>query len=158
MSDLRRQEIALTSNRVPAAMTTFDMFRDRPLLGLGPHVFQARYMPYRMKLEERHPEFIQLGRDNFGEAHNDHLQVLAETGIPGYVLLLLFAGSIAMLTLRRPALDDDRARFAGAFAFPAVAAFLAVALGQFPMELTAASVTYTYAAALCFAWRPDADR
>ena len=70
----------------------------------------------------------------------------------------MFAGSIAMLTLRRPTLDDDRARFAGAFAFPAVAAFLAVALGQFPMELTAASVTYTYAAALCFAWRPDADR
>lgn len=156
---LRRGDFStLTSNRVPAAVTTFTMFRDRPLLGLGPHVFAARYMPYRLAVDERNPKFIQLGRDNFGEAHNDHLQVLAETGIPGYVLLLLFAGSIAVLTFRRSTADDDRARFVNVFAFPAVAAFLAVALGQFPIELTAASVTYTYAAALCFAWRPDADR
>ena len=30
---------------------------------------------------------------NFGETHNDHLQVAAETGLPGYALL---AGAIAL--------------------------------------------------------------
>lgn len=153
---------ALTSNRVPAALATFNMFRDRPLLGLGPGVFPQHYMTYRLATEEGHPEFILVARDNFGEAHNDHLQVLAETGIFGYLILLAFLIAIALLTLRRPPSEDlandERVRFATAYALPAVAAFAALALGQFPIQLTAASVTYTYAAALCFAWRPDADR
>ena len=33
---------------------------------------------------------------NFGETHNDHLQVAAETGLPGYVLL---AGAMALLAI-----------------------------------------------------------
>lgn len=149
---------ALTTNRVPAAAATLDMFLDRPLLGLGPGVFAARYMPYRLAAEERNPQWIQLARENFGEAHNDHLQVLAETGLPGYVLLGAVLLSIAAITVRRWVPDDDRGRFARLFALPAAAGFAAVALGQFPLELTAVSSTSVFAAALCFAWGPDASR
>jgi O-Antigen ligase len=148
----------VTSNRVPAAVATLDMFLDRPLLGLGPGVFPSRYMAYRMAVDEQHPEWVELTHESFGEAHNDHAQVLAETGLPGYVLLLLMLVSIASLTLRRPPEHDDRARFVAAFALPAAAGFAALALGQFPISLTAASTTCIYAAALCFAWRPDAIR
>lgn len=148
----------VTSNRVPAAVATLDMFLDRPFLGLGPGVFPARYMAYRMAVDEHHPEWVELTHESFGEAHNDHAQVLAETGLPGYVLLLLMLVSVAMLTLRRPPESDDRARFVAAFALPAAAGFAALALGQFPVSLTAASTTCLYAAALCFAWRPDAIR
>lgn len=149
---------ALTTNRVPAAAATLDMFLDRPLLGLGPGVFAARYMPYRLATEEHNPEWIQLARENFGEAHNDHLQVLAETGLPGYVLLAALLLSIASITVRRTVPDDDRGRFARLLALPAAAGFAAVSLGQFPLELTAVSSTCVFAAALCFAWGLDASR
>ncbi len=149
---------ALTTNRLPAAAATLNMFLDRPLLGLGPGVFAARYMPYRLAAEERNPHWIQLARENFGEAHNDHLQVLAETGLPGYVLLAAMLFSIAAITVRRTVPDDDRGRFTRLFALPAAAGFAAVALGQFPLELTAVSSTCVFAAALCFAWGSDASR
>jgi O-antigen ligase len=155
---MRGDYSAVTSNRVPAAAATLEMFLDRPLLGLGPGVFAARYMPHRLAIEDRHPEWIQLARENFGEAHNDHLQVLAETGIPGYALFAIVLISIASFTLRRTPPDDDRGRFVRLFALPAAAGFGAVAIGQFPLELTAVSATCVFAAALCFAWRPDAPR
>jgi len=148
----------VTSNRVPTAFTTLDMFLERPLLGLGPGVFAARYMPHRLAIESRHPEWILHSRENFGEAHNDHLQVLAETGIPGYALFVIVLVSIASITLRRSPPDDDRGRFVRLFALPAAAGFGAVAIGQFPLELTAVSATCVFAAALCFAWRSDAPR
>ncbi|HEX6097567.1 MAG TPA: O-antigen ligase family protein [Thermoanaerobaculia bacterium] len=147
-----------TSNRVPAAVATLDMFLDRPFFGQGPGVFASRYMQYRMAVDERHPQWVELTHETFGEAHNDHAQVLAETGVPGYVLLVVLLLSVAVLTLRRPPQDDERARFVAAFALPAAAGFAGLALGQFPIWLTAASTSCVYAAALCFAWRPDATR
>jgi O-antigen ligase len=149
---------AVTSNRVPAAAATLEMFLDRPLLGLGPGVFAARYMTYRLDVETRHPEWIAPSRESFGEAHNDHLQILAETGLPGYALFVVFLLSIASFTLRRSPPDDDRGRFVRLFALPAAAGFGAVALGQFPIELTAISATNVFTAALSFAWRADARR
>jgi O-antigen ligase len=57
-------------------------------------------MPYRSAIEERHPDWIQVTRESFGEAHNDHAQLLAETGIPGYALFIVFLIAIARVTFR----------------------------------------------------------
>jgi O-antigen ligase len=148
---------AATSARLPASAVALDMLRERPLTGVGPGGYAARYMPYRTAIEERYPEWIQVTRESFGEAHNDHAQVLAETGLPGYALFLGFLVAVARMTFRRaPDASDERARFARMFAFPAAAGFGAVALGQFPLELAAVSSSATFAAALCFAWSEDA--
>ncbi len=151
----RGEYARLTSWRIPAAATAMQMFRDRPVLGVGPGGFAARYMPHRLHVEERNPHWILDVRESFGEAHNDHAQVMAETGLPGYVLFVLFLVSVARRTFQART-DDERTRFVQSFAFPAVAAFAAVALGQFPLEMTAASSTAVFAAGLCFAWSRDA--
>lgn len=155
---MRGDYSAVTSNRVPAAAATLEMFLDRPLLGLGPGVFPARYMTYRLDIENRHPEWIELSHVSFGEAHNDHLQLLAETGIPGYALFIVFLVSTASFTVRGSQPNDDRGQFVRSFALPAAAGFGAVALGQFPIEITAISATSVFTAGLCFAWGADARR
>lgn len=147
----------LTSHRTPAFRAATLMIAERPLLGVGPGVFAADYMRYRMKVDELHPDWIHPANTNFGEVHNDHLQLLAEGGIPAYLLFLAFCGRIAWMSFRRDEHDDAAARFVRVFAFPAVTAFAVLALAQFPMQLAASASTALYLAALCFAWeRPAA--
>jgi O-antigen ligase len=147
----------VTSGRVPAAGVALQMFLERPLLGQGPGVFASRYMSRRIAIEEeQHPGWVQQSRENFGEAHNDHLQVLAESGLPGHLLFLFALGYVAWLTLRRVPAVTERGRFVRVFALPAAAGLGAVAVGQFPLELTAVMATCVFAAALCFAWSDDA--
>jgi O-antigen ligase len=152
--------VEMTSFRWPAWHAAAVMFRERPLLGVGPGVFSARYMSYRLRLEETHPEWLRVGNSNFGEAHNDHLQLLAETGLPGYLLFLAALGMLARLTWRRRTDEPSPEQvFARSFAFPAAAAFFVLALAHFPLSLTSMMVPTVFLAGLCFAWGdPDAVR
>ena len=77
---------------------------------------------------------------NWGEVHNDHLQVAAETGLPGYALFLLAIGIGSGIV----AVDDARGRrviaeatFARAFRWPLATAVFVICLAQFPLELAA---------------------
>jgi O-antigen ligase len=143
----------ITSFRVVPAATALQMFRERPLTGVGPGTFSARYMTEKLKADAAHPQWIRPTNVMFGQVHNDHLQVLAETGLPGY---LLFIGALALLgaiTFRAPPSDDPRARFARLFAFPAALTFGVLALAQFPLQLTSPMVADLHLAALCFAWK-----
>jgi hypothetical protein len=142
----------ITSFRVVPAATALQMFRERPLVGVGPGTFSATYMTEKLKADEAFPQWIRPRNVLFAQVHNDHLQVLAETGIPGY---LLFIGALALLgaiTFRAPLSDDPRARFARLFAFPAALTFGVLALAQFPLQLTSPMVADLHLAALCFTW------
>lgn len=142
----------ITSFRVVPAATALQMFRERPLIGVGPGTFSATYMTEKLKTDEAFPQWIRPRNTLFGQVHNDHLQVLAETGIPGY---LLFLGALALLgaiTFRAVPSEDPRVRFARLFAFPAVVTFGVLALAQFPLQLTSPMVADLHLAALCFAW------
>jgi hypothetical protein len=91
----------------------------------------------------------------FAQVHNDHLQVLAETGLPGYLLFLGALVLLAAITFRLPSvpdISDPRVRFARLFAFPAALTFAVLTLAQFPLQLTAPTVADLYLAALCFSW------
>jgi O-antigen ligase len=153
MSQGRYQEV--TSFRLPAWSVAVTMFSERPLVGVGPGGYAAKYMSYKLAGDERHPEWMTLGNTNFGEAHNDHLQLLAEAGLPGYALFLAFAGSVALLSWRVRKRTEEPAVFVGMFALPAVVGFSVAALAQFPMHLTAPSSVAVFAAALCHAWGSD---
>jgi O-antigen ligase len=142
----------ITSFRVVPAATALQMFRERPLAGVGPGTFSATYMTEKLKADEAYPQWLRPRNTLFAQVHNDHLQVLAETGLPGY---LLFIGALALLgaiTFRAPPSDDPRRRFARLFAFPAAMTFGVLALAQFPLQLTAPMVADLHLAALCFAW------
>jgi O-antigen ligase len=144
---------ALTSQRLVAFTTTWEMFRDHPLLGVGPGCFPFEYMPYRLLVDERHP--LVAGslfpvQPNFGEAHNDHLQLLAETGLPGYALFL--AGLWLLVSISRNSANDEKARTSKLLALPLATAIFVSCLAQFPLHLAAPLYNYLFAAAACFAW------
>ncbi len=144
----------MTSFRLPAYGAALAMFRDRPLLGVGPGVFRAIYMPYKLRLDAEHPQWIRVGNQSFGQVHNDHLQLLAETGLPGYLLFLGALLFVARLSFKH--LGDapaERTRFVTAFAFPSTVALVVLALAHFPLQLTSHMVPAVYLSALCVAWK-----
>ncbi|MDP9192365.1 MAG: O-antigen ligase family protein [Acidobacteriota bacterium] len=148
----------MTSFRLPAYSAAITMFRERPLAGVGPGVFRALYLPYKLRLDADHPQWIRLGNQSFGQVHNDHLQILAETGLPGYLLFLAALAFVARLSFVRRDETDGRTRFVTSFAFPGVVALFVLALAHFPLQLTSHMIPAVYLAALCIAWKePDAS-
>jgi O-antigen ligase len=147
---------SLTSLRLPAFSAAAMMFGERPLLGVGPGNFAAEYLPYRLRVDEIHPEWLRFDNLSFGEVHNDHLQLLAEAGVPAYLLFLVLVGRIALMSFRRRGgveePEDERQRFVRVFAFPAAFALLVLALAQFPLYLAASASSALYFAGLCFGW------
>jgi O-antigen ligase len=81
---------------------TLHMFREKPILGWGLGTFPVVY-----------PEFRSFYTNFFvNEAHNDYLQVLAETGIVGFAIVLWF---LMVLYLRvRHKLSDWTSNVSGA--------------------------------------------
>ena len=148
----------LFSERNLPFLSAFEMFLDHPLAGVGPGCFKYHYMPYRLALNGKYPpEWTRGYPMNWGEVHNDHLQVLAETGVPGYAL---FLAAIAILAGRRkrsiPA--SNEARFARAFRWPFAMLVLTIAVGQFPLELAAPRLMLLTLGALSMTWdRDDVD-
>ncbi len=139
-----------TSFRLPAYLVAWKLFLDHPVAGAGPGTYGWWYLPYKMQLNATHPTFRDAV-ENFGEAHNDHLQTLAVSGIPGYLIFLGAVVSLAVLSFRN--VDREiRSRFAHALALPLAAGFAVVTLAQFPLELASTASVAIHYAALCCAW------
>ncbi|HEX9983072.1 MAG TPA: O-antigen ligase family protein [Thermoanaerobaculia bacterium] len=159
--------VELSSLRLPAFYAAWEMFADHPITGVGPGCFAYWYLPYKMELNKTHPRFYLTG-ENFGETHNDHLQTLAVSGLPGYVLLLSATGLLASGSLRRrrPELEAtgnrveaplaDRPELSRVASLPLAVAFAVVALAQFPLEMAASAQVLLHLAAVCYAWRRPA--
>jgi len=144
--------LEFSSFRLPAFAVAIDMFLERPILGVGPGGYERTYMTHKLEGDERHPEWMTLGNSNFGEAHNDHLQVLAEAGIPGYVLYVMALGSVGWISFRSKRTESEREEFVRLFSFPAVLGFTIVSLAQFPLYLTACLVSTIFSFALAHVW------
>lgn len=142
------------SYRFTGFATAWMMAREHPILGVGPGAYQWNYFEYRGKAEQRFPAIRKSGaRDSmFGEAHNDHLQTMAQTGVPGY---LLFAAALllcAAVSFRRGEPAHDRERFARYLALPLAASMAVIALAQFPLELTSVLHPAVSYAAMALVW------
>jgi O-antigen ligase len=150
----------LFSERLPPFLSAVDMARDHPLLGVGPGNFKYHYMAYRVALRSHYPEqWLRGFAMNWGEVHNDHLQVAAETGLPGYVLFLVAIGIGSGIVGRRRAragASSPEATFARAFRWPLATAVFVICLAQFPLEIAAPRLMILTLAALCVTWSNDA--
>ena len=148
---------SLLSGRLVPFATAWQMFADDPLTGVGPGCFKLHYMQYRMELREEHPAFYvmaSVASVNFGEVHNDHLQVLAETGAPG--LLLMTAGfAVIALRSRRRQGRSPSAEVARLLAAPLAVLVAIMMLAQFPMQIAAPAYTCTLLGAVCLAWTTE---
>lgn len=151
----------LFSERLVPILSAVEMVRARPVTGVGPGVFKYQFMMTRLALEKRYPEAWTRGWPmNFGEAHNDHLQVAAETGLPGYAL---FAAAIALLAIparRRAGEGEPRTAeqtVGRAIRTPLAATFFVIAMAQFPLQIAAPRLMFLTLGAVAIAWdRGDA--
>lgn len=142
----------LFSERLLPFLTAIDMTRDHPLVGVGPGCFKYHYMTYRVALFRKYPGDWTHGYPmNWGEVHNDHLQVASETGLPGYVLFLA-AIAVCAGWRRRGAATTAEASFARALRWPLATVIFTICLGQFPMELAAPRLMLLTLGALCVTW------
>jgi O-antigen ligase len=141
----------LSSERLVPFLAALDMTRDRPLLGVGPGCFKYNYMEYRVGLGAHYGAVWTRGWPmNWGEVHNDHLQVASETGLPGYALFL--AALVILAGSRRRAAATPEAAFAQALHWPLAAGVFVLCLAQFPLEVAAPRLLLLTMGALCVAW------
>jgi O-antigen ligase len=156
----RRDFETFTAARTLPFLTAAEMIRNRPLVGVGPGGFAYNFFDYKLRLQLRHRQLFEHTTDvNFGEVHNDHLQVASETGLPGYALFLAALALVASSTWQRRTEaaektdDESRAAFVRLLALPLAVSMFILALAQFPLELVAPTHTYLWAAAAIVAWR-----
>jgi O-antigen ligase len=140
---------AATSARTQSYLAAWRMFVDHPVVGVGPGCFGFWYVPYWVSLFPSHPEFI-LVTDHFAESHNDHLQILATTGLGGYIVF--WAALWRLASRRRPADSEPQARFVRTFAVPSAIAVGVLTLGLFPLELAAPTSVILYFAGVVTSW------
>ncbi|HUO84520.1 MAG TPA: O-antigen ligase family protein [Thermoanaerobaculia bacterium] len=151
----RRDMDVLLSGRVVAFTTAADMARQRPLIGLGPGTFSNHYFQWKIQAQEQHPRLLFSGSaaKNFGEAHNDHLELVIEGGVPAYLLFLAALVTLGSGSFRRkPVGALIEARFARACAFPLAVALFVVTLAQFPLQVAGPATMFLYLGSLICSW------
>jgi O-antigen ligase len=149
----------LLTNRLTPFTAAVDLAREHPLTGTGPGTFGWHYFDAKIGAEQRHPSLRgphQQGSWNysFSEVHNDHLEVLAETGVPGYLIFLGCLGWLGSLSLRRrsPEPMELEQEFARVLSLPLATGFAVLTLAQFPLQMPAAALSYLFLAAACVRW------
>lgn len=154
---LERRFDDFLSGRLTAFISAAMMFKDHPITGVGPGAFAPNYLPYKICVEQKYAKIVtRAAGTNFGETHNDHLQTLAETGLPGYAMML---GGLALLAVpsfrrKRSSLTPER-ELARVLGLPLAASLAVLAIAQFPLHLAAALIKYVYMGALIRAWGSD---
>ncbi|HXH37635.1 MAG TPA: O-antigen ligase family protein [Thermoanaerobaculia bacterium] len=153
----KRDYEILSASRTLPTLAGLEMARDHPLFGVGPGCFAYEFFDYKLRVQQQHRWLYgsHVTQYNFGEAHNDHLQVLSETGLVGYAL---FATAIVLLAAgsRRPrqtAEGSGRAELVRLLSLPVAASLAVLAIAQFPLELVAPTSAYLWTAAVLCAWR-----
>jgi len=148
----------LSSNRVVPALAALHMFGEHPITGVGPGNYCPQYFFAAMCVENKYPPLRKSGTSyfHFADTHNDHLEALAVAGLPGYALFLAAPIALAIRTRRARRDGDERQRLAWWCGPPLAAAFLVLALFQFPLELAAVTMALMYVTALLMQWSRDA--
>lgn len=110
------------------------------LTGSGLGTFALAYAPFRSADM----------RSYMDHAHNDYLEFIIETGLPGFFILLAFAGSHALHALH--VIVRRRNRLPAAVCFSALMALVAYAIHatvEFNLQIPANAATFVVLLALC---------
>jgi O-antigen ligase len=148
---------AILSGRLLPSYAAWRMFEDHPIVGVGPGCFGWQYFSYKLNVARDHPALVKSPSYalNFGEAHNDHLQMLAVGGLPAYLLFIGSLSWVATMSFRREgtsATPDQCAQFARIFALPFAVSFMVMAVAGFPLEVAATTSSDLFLAALLVRW------
>ena len=154
----------LLSGRLASFSSAIAMLRDHALTGVGPGTFGWNYLPYKIEVTEADPESFRdtaAANFNFEEVHNDHLEILAETGIPGYAIFVAALVWLMLGSVRRRGADEAVLSPAQTWvrlaSLPLASGFAVLALAQYPLQLASAMSATLFVAALSAAWRPSTE-
>lgn len=161
------QWLWLASARGAAWSSAMRMFLAHPMAGVGFGQFEAHSFRY-LTAEELAQRSRFLGLETgFGEAHNELLQYLAETGLLGAGVLLA-AVVVALKARRKAAGANGKALKASANPkgaatapwppAPALASMVVLASFQFPLHLAAVAAQWAVVAALVLPPLPPPPR
>ncbi len=155
---VRAGEATLMSNRLTAFAAAAGMIGDHPVFGVGPGGFGFQYFDYKIRAEERYPALkISMSRStNFGEAHNEHLQIAAEAGVIGYLLFLAVFAVTAAPSLHRTAAVAS-SEFARLASLPLATVLFVSSLAHFPLQIAASALFYVCAFAITTRWSTADD-
>lgn len=122
----------------------YEMWRDRPLVGIGLGGYKIHFVPYK-------PSFLSSPRGaNYAfpfpradQAHNEYVQVAAELGAAGAAVLVGGMGLLAYLGLRRVSSQSDpRRRLELLFLGGGLVTVFVHAVPTFPFHLPASSLAF----------------
>jgi len=160
----RNQADGAIRGRTTSMLTALHVFRDHPILGVGPGQFRYHYMAY-----VDNPDIVKF-RDNRGvtrRAHSLYLEMAAETGIVG---TFLFLGMVLLLMRelwrmrrrwlkQRPELADLATAFwLSLFAYLATGVFLHLSFQRYYWFLIALAAAALYVVKSVADDRPTAER
>jgi O-antigen ligase len=114
---------------------TASMISDHPLLGVGPGNWPVAFPRYAEPGAMR--DGVLTATLGPRQAHDDLLERMAETGLPGLLALGLLVVSAAKAARDRLAAGDEQLRDGAQAAAASLAALAAISLGSFPLEMPA---------------------
>jgi len=89
----------------------YEMWRDSPAFGVGLSAYKVDFVPYKaVFLDTPRGETYDFPIRPAAQAHNEYVQVAAEMGTLGFLVVVGALGGIVWLGLRRITLQDDRER------------------------------------------------
>ncbi|MFL6194443.1 MAG: O-antigen ligase family protein [Thermoanaerobaculia bacterium] len=106
------------------------MLEQRPLTGVGHGAYRPEFVPAKLDLLDRGVEFFPEQQTVFANAHDEPLEVAAEWGVPGLLVLAWWAW-VLIAALRRP----REALEPGALAWAGTAALAVLSLAYFPFRV-----------------------
>ncbi len=83
--------------RINRWQSAFRMFRDHPVMGIGPGTYQFLYAPYQLSKEKT---IISTNAGDRGNAHSEYIGPLTETGVPGMLSFLAIVICVLVTALR----------------------------------------------------------
>lgn len=128
---------------------TLNMVKDNPILGVGIGNYRCLSAEYQGEYIEKHPDDSHYPR-NLKEAHNDYLQIWAETGSLGLLAFLAFLFTLCIIGLQ--AVMKSTGKFTEGLLIIGILSGLVIYLAQtfisFPLHVIENVVLFITAGAL----------
>ncbi|MCK4663057.1 MAG: O-antigen ligase family protein [Bacteroidales bacterium] len=121
-----------TQTRLLAWYRSYKMFKENPIIGVGPGNWRVNLPKYGL---HGYKKEIEYGKQNFQRAHNDFIWVLCETGIIGlFFYLLIFIIPLYFLLKNIFSSENKETRILSILLFSSLFGFMLLSSIDFPKE------------------------